>query len=59
MSPNLAKRRVVSKDGIRHVDKPWTASVKIVSDRFVDYLHLAQLDGQWTIINALWDYRAD
>jgi hypothetical protein len=32
------------------------ASVKIVSEKFVDYLHLVKYDGQWVIVNALWDY---
>jgi hypothetical protein len=30
------------------------ASVKVVSSRFYDYLHLATIDGQWKIVNALW-----
>ncbi len=34
------------------------ASVKIISEKFVDYLHLAKYDGQWVIVNALWDYCA-
>jgi hypothetical protein len=32
------------------------ASVKIVSEKFVDYLHLAKIDKAWVIVNALWDY---
>jgi len=32
------------------------ASVRIVSEKFVDYLHLAKCDGQWSIINVLWDF---
>lgn len=32
------------------------ASVKLVSNKFVDYLHLALLDGDWVIVNALWDF---
>lgn len=34
------------------------ASVKVVSEPFVDYLHVAKLDGRWTIINVLWMDRA-
>lgn len=32
------------------------ACVKLVSENFVDYLHLAQNEGKWVIMNALWDY---
>jgi len=32
-------------------------SVKIVSDEFVDYLHLVNDAGKWVIVNALWDYK--
>lgn len=33
------------------------ASVKVISNDFVDYLHLAKFDNQWKIVNALWDYK--
>lgn len=33
------------------------ASVKVVSEPFVDYLHLAKLDGRWSIVNALYEDR--
>jgi hypothetical protein len=33
------------------------ASVKVVSAPFVDYLHLAKLDGRWSIVNALYENR--
>lgn len=33
------------------------ASVKLVSEVFDDYLHLAKVQDSWVIINALWDYR--
>ena len=32
--------------------------VKLVSEKFIDYLHLAKDEGQWVIVNALWDYVA-
>ena len=32
------------------------ACVKIVSEKFIDYLHLAQDGGRWVIVNVLWDY---
>lgn len=32
-----------------------TACVKIVSVDFVDYAQLAKIDGQWKIVNVLWE----
>jgi hypothetical protein len=32
------------------------ASVKLTSEQFVDYLHLACDEGKWVIVNVLWDY---
>src|SRR3989304_4611337 len=34
-----------------------TASVKVVSHPFVDYLHLARFNNRWLIVNALWEPR--
>jgi hypothetical protein len=33
------------------------ASVKVVSEPFVDYLQVARLDGRWSIVNVLWEDR--
>jgi hypothetical protein len=33
------------------------ASAKVVSEPFVDYLHLAKLDGSWSIVNVLYEDR--
>jgi hypothetical protein len=33
------------------------ASVKVVSEPFIDYLHLVKLDGKWSILNALYESR--
>jgi hypothetical protein len=33
------------------------ASVRVTSEPYVDYLHLARFDGRWLIVNALWDFR--
>ena len=30
--------------------------VKIVSEKFIDYLHLAKDNGKWQIVNVLWDF---
>ena len=32
------------------------ASVKIVSEKFIDYLHMIKLNDKWSIVGALWDY---
>jgi hypothetical protein len=32
-----------------------TASVKIVSVDFIDYAHIGKVDGEWKIINVLWE----
>ena len=34
------------------------ASVKIVSEAFVDYLHLSKSDDVWQIVNVLWEYHS-
>lgn len=31
------------------------ASVKIIASDWIDYLHLAKVDGRWVIINVLWE----
>lgn len=33
-----------------------TASVKLIADEWIDYMHLAKLNGEWKIINVLWQY---
>ncbi|GLC25901.1 nuclear transport factor 2 family protein [Roseisolibacter agri] len=33
------------------------ASVKLHSTRLVDYMHLVRWDGEWRILNVLWDLR--
>jgi hypothetical protein len=35
------------------------ASVKIVASDWVDYLHLARWNGEWKIINVLWELAPD
>jgi hypothetical protein len=34
---------------------PQTAAAKSISHEFIDYIHLAKVDGQWRIINVLWE----
>lgn len=33
------------------------ANVKLVSDNWVEYLHLIKLDGQWSVINLIWQHK--
>jgi hypothetical protein len=32
------------------------ACAKIVSEKFIDYVHLARDGDRWVIVNVLWDY---
>lgn len=51
---------LAGKKDITILDQTATmASVKIVSEKFIDYLHLSNASGKWEIVNALWDYRAE
>jgi len=34
---------------------PQTASAKSISHQFIDYMHLAEINGQWRIVNVLWE----
>jgi hypothetical protein len=34
-----------------------TASVKVVMSEWIDYLHLARWNGQWRIVNVLWELK--
>ena len=33
------------------------ANVKLVSDNWVEYLHLIKLDGKWQIVNLIWQHK--
>ncbi len=33
-----------------------TASVKLLADEWIDYMHLVKLNNSWKIINVLWQY---
>ena len=35
------------------------AAAKVVSNEFIDYVHLVFVDNRWKIINVLWDYHDD
>jgi hypothetical protein len=50
--PAAGKKEIIILDRT-----PAIASVKLVSNQFNDYLHLARIEGEWKIIHALWEYR--
>ncbi|MFM9840020.1 MAG: nuclear transport factor 2 family protein [Cyclobacteriaceae bacterium] len=33
-----------------------TASVKLIADEWIDYMHIVKTNGEWKIINVLWQY---
>ncbi|QNA45205.1 nuclear transport factor 2 family protein [Lacibacter sediminis] len=33
-----------------------TASIKLIADEWIDYMHLTKLNGTWKIVNVLWQY---
>lgn len=33
-----------------------TASVKLIADTWIDYMHIVKENGEWKIINVLWQY---
>ncbi len=36
-----------------------TACVKLVMNGWIDYLHVARIDGQWKIVNVLWELKSE
>jgi hypothetical protein len=51
-NPSIGRKQITILDMTKTM-----ASVKLVSEVFDDYLHLAKVGDTWVIINALWDYR--
>ncbi|WP_422081437.1 nuclear transport factor 2 family protein [Ulvibacterium sp.] len=33
-----------------------TASVKLIADDWIDYMHIVKLNGKWQLINVLWQF---
>ncbi len=33
-----------------------TASVKLIADAWIDYMHIVKLNGKWQIVNVLWQF---
>lgn len=45
------------KKEVRFLDvSDGTASVKLIADEWIDYMHLVKLNGAWKIVNVLWQY---
>lgn len=51
-TPAERKRRDVT---ILDISYGKAGSVKVVASDWVDYLHVAKVDGQWKIVNVLWE----
>ena len=49
VDPKTARKEVVVLDLLDQ-----TASIKLVASWGVDYMHLAKYDGEWKIVNVLW-----
>ncbi len=49
--PENPKKKVVILDIF---DK--TASVKLIADEWIDYMHIVKLNGKWQIVNVLWQF---
>jgi len=32
------------------------ASVKLIADEWIDYMHIVKLNGKWQIVNVLWQF---
>ncbi|WP_420402063.1 nuclear transport factor 2 family protein [Flagellimonas sp.] len=50
--PENPKKEVVILDVF---DK--TASVKLIADDWIDYMHIVKLNGKWQIVNVLWQFK--
>jgi hypothetical protein len=49
VDPRTAPKQVVILDMLDQ-----TASAKLVASWGIDYMHLAKYDGQWKVVNVLW-----
>ena len=45
------KREITILDHYQNI-----ASVKIVSNKFIDYLHMVLIQDEWKIVDVLWDF---
>lgn len=49
--PNLPRKEVILLDVSER-----TASVKLIADDWIDYMHIVKINGVWKIINILWQF---
>ncbi|AUP81690.1 nuclear transport factor 2 family protein [Flavivirga eckloniae] len=49
--PNKPKKEVIILDIFGK-----TASVKLIADDWIDYMHIVKLNGKWQIVNVLWQF---
>lgn len=49
--PESPKKQVVILDVFGK-----TASVKLIADDWIDYMHIVKLNDKWTIVNVLWQF---
>lgn len=49
--PVAPKKEVVLLDVLEK-----TASVKLITDEWIDYMHIVKLNDEWKILNVLWQY---
>ncbi|MGB0522646.1 MAG: nuclear transport factor 2 family protein [Flammeovirgaceae bacterium] len=50
--PNPPTKKVIILDMYEK-----TASVKLIADDWIDYMHLVKLNGKWQIVNVLWQFK--
>ena len=34
-----------------------TASVKLIADDWIDYMHIVKMNGRWQLVNVLWQFK--
>ncbi len=49
--PEYPKKEVILLDVYDKI-----ASVKLIADEWIDYMHIVKLNGKWQIINVLWQF---
>lgn len=50
--PENPKKEVIILDVFDKV-----ASVKLVADDWIDYMHIIKLNGKWQLVNVLWQFK--
>ena len=49
--PEKPKKEIIILDIFNKI-----ASVKLVADDWVDYMHIVKLNGKWQLVNVLWQF---